>query len=125
MNVSDVKFARSGDLHIAYQRFGSGPDVVIIPPIVSNVELAWEQEIYRRAREHIGRYVHVLDFDKRGIGCSDRFTRLPTLEERIGDIHAVMDAEGQSRISYEDFAVALLDEVEIPTHLRQRFTIGY
>jgi putative NADH-flavin reductase len=36
-----------------------------------------------------------------------------------------MDAEGQSRISYEDFAVALLDEVEIPTHLRQRFTIGY
>lgn len=44
---------------------------------------------------------------------------------RLGGNQPVMDAEGQSRISYEDFAVALLDEVEIPTHLRQRFTIGY
>jgi len=44
---------------------------------------------------------------------------------RLGGNQPVMDADGQSRISYEDFAVALLDEVEIPTHVRQRFTIGY
>jgi putative NADH-flavin reductase len=44
---------------------------------------------------------------------------------RLGGNQPVMDADGQSRISYEDLAVALLDEVEIPTHLRQRFTIGY
>lgn len=44
---------------------------------------------------------------------------------RLGGNQPVMDAEGQSRISYEDFAVALLDEVEIPTHIRQRFTVGY
>lgn len=97
MNISDVKFAKSGDVHLAYQRFGAGPDVVIVPPLVSNVELGWEQEVYRRAREHNGRYVRILEFDKRGIGSSDRFTRHPTLEERIGDITAVMDAEGIER----------------------------
>ena len=99
MNISDVKFAKSGNVNLAYQRYGAGPDVVIIPPLVSNVELGWEQEVYRRTREHIGRYVRVLDFDKRGIGSSDRFTRPPTLEERIGDITAVMDAEGVERAS--------------------------
>jgi len=99
MDIPDTQFARSGDLHIAYQRFGTGPDVVVIPPLVSNVELAWEQEIFRRALEHVARYVCVLQFDKRGTGCSDRFDRYPTLEERIGDISAVMDAEGVQRAS--------------------------
>jgi pimeloyl-ACP methyl ester carboxylesterase len=64
---------------------------------VSNVELAWEQEVYRRVREYIGRYVRVLEFDKRGIGSSDRFEQAPTLEQRIDDIRAVMDAEGLAR----------------------------
>lgn len=104
MNISDVKFAKSGDVHLAYQRYGAGPDVVLVPPLVSNVELGWEQEIYRRAREHVGRYVNILDFDKRGIGSSDRFTRHPTLEERIGDITAVMDAEGIERASLLGFS---------------------
>jgi len=97
MEISDIKFAKSGDVHIAYQRFGSGPDVVLIPGLISNVELAWEQEVYRRAREHVGRFVRFLEFDKRGTASSDRFDRAPTLEERIGDIHAVMDAEGLER----------------------------
>src|SRR5713101_6960350 len=97
MDISEIKYARSGDLNIAYQRYGAGPDMVIISPLVSNVELAWEQEVYRRAREYIGRYVHVLEFDKRGIGSSDRFEQAPTLEQRIDDITAVMDAEGIER----------------------------
>jgi len=97
MDISDIKYARSGDLNIAYQRFGSGPDLVIIPGLVSNVELAWEHEVYRRVREYIGRYVRVLEFDKRGIGSSDRFEQAPTLEQRIDDIKAVMDAEGVER----------------------------
>ena len=97
MDISDIKFARSGDLNIAYQRFGAGPDLIIIPGLVSNVELAWEHEVYRRAREYIGRYVRVLEFDKRGIASSDRFEQSPTLEQRIDDIQAVMDAEGIER----------------------------
>lgn len=97
MDISDVKFAKSGDVHLAYQRFGAGPDVVIVPPLVSNVELAWEHEVYRRVREYVGKYVRVLEFDKRGIGGSDRFEQTPTLEQRVGDIKAVMDAEGIER----------------------------
>jgi hypothetical protein len=86
MDISEIRYARSGDLNIAYQRFGAGPDVVIIPGLVSNVELAWEQEVYRRVREYIGRYVRVLEFDKRGIGSSDRFEEAPTLQQRIDDV---------------------------------------
>ena len=97
MEVSDIKYARSGDLNIAYQRWGAGPDLVIIPGLVSNVELAWEHDVLRRCREYIGRYVRVLEFDKRGIASSDRFEQAPTLEQRIYDIEAVMDAEGIER----------------------------
>jgi len=97
IDISDIRYARSGDLNIAYQRYGSGPDLVIIPGLVSNVELAWEHEVYRRAREHIGKYVRVLEFDKRGIASSDRFEQAPTLEQRLDDINAVMDAEGLKR----------------------------
>lgn len=97
MDISDIKYARSGSLNIAYQRWGAGPDVVIIPGLVGNVELVWEQEIYRRAREYAGKFVHVLEFDKRGTGSSDRYEKAPTLEERIDDILAIMDAEGIER----------------------------
>jgi len=97
MDISDIRYARSGDLNIAYQRFGSGPDLVIIPGLVSNVELSWEHEVYRRSRERLGKYVRVLEFDKRGMASSDRFEELPTLEQRLDDIKAVMDAEGVAR----------------------------
>jgi pimeloyl-ACP methyl ester carboxylesterase len=95
----DIKYASAGGLHIAYQRFGTGPDVVVIPPLVSNVEIFWDHELYRRVLEHAGSYLTVLQFDKRGIGMSDRFERSPTLDERIEDITAVMDAEGLERAS--------------------------
>jgi class 3 adenylate cyclase len=97
MYISDLKYARSDNIDIAYQQYGSGPDIVIIPGLVSNVELAWEEHTYRRVREHIGKYVRVTEFDKRGMGSSDRFEEMPTLEQRIDDVKAVMDAEGLER----------------------------
>lgn len=97
MDISDIKYARSGDLNIAYQRWGAGPDLIIIPGMVSNIELSWEHEVYRRCREYFGRHVRTLEFDKRGLASSDRFEQAPTLEERIADIEAVMDAEGIER----------------------------
>lgn len=97
MEPPDTFYALSGELHIAYQQFGSGPDVVLVPPLVSNVELSWDHEIYRRVLELDGHHMRMLMFDKRGIGCSDRFERSPTLEERIQDITAVMDAAGLER----------------------------
>jgi class 3 adenylate cyclase len=95
----DTLYALSDGLHIAYQRFGSGPDLIMIPPLVSNVELSWDHELYRRVLELDAQHVRVLMFDKRGIGSSDRFEQQPTLEERIRDIAAVMDAEGIERAS--------------------------
>jgi class 3 adenylate cyclase len=95
----DTLYALSDGLHIAYQRFGAGPDVILIPPLVSNVELSWDHELYRRVIEFEAQHVRLLMFDKRGIGGSDRFDRMPTLQERIKDITAVMDAEGVERAS--------------------------
>ena len=92
MEISDVKFANVDGLAIAWQQFGSGPDCLVIPPLVSNIEMQWDHEFYRRALEFQGRHLRVTHFDKRGIGLSDRCDRVPTLEERIADIGAVMDA---------------------------------
>jgi class 3 adenylate cyclase len=97
MHTPDIKFAKSGDVNIAYDTWGSGPPLVLIPGLAANIEVSWEHEVYRRAREHIGGYVTVIEFDKRGQGASDKFDRAPTLAERIQDIHAVMDAEGIER----------------------------
>jgi class 3 adenylate cyclase len=99
MEPPDTLYAVSDGLHIAYQQFGSGPDLVIVPPLVSNVELQWDDELYRRVLELDGTHTRVLTFDKRGIGCSDRFEQEPTLDERIRDITAVMDAAGVERAS--------------------------
>lgn len=97
MEVPEIRYARSGDVSIAYQRFGAGPDVVSIPPLISNVEIMWENEVFRRFLELRARRTRVLHFDKRGIGMSDRVTTAPSLQERIDDILAVMQAEGIER----------------------------
>lgn len=100
MDIPETQYAKTADgVHIAYQVFGSGPPVVIIPPLVSNVELVWEHELFRRVFEYCAEHVMVIQFDKRGIGASDRWEREPTLEQRIDDISTVMDAEGIDRAS--------------------------
>src|SRR5215470_11900045 len=100
MEVPETRFAVSRDgVRIAYQAFGSGPSLVTVPGLVSNVELSWEHELSRRVLEYQSRYCRVVLFDKRGIGCSDRFGEFPTLEQRIDDISAVMDAEGLEKSS--------------------------
>ena len=91
----EVSFAAADDgVRIAYSVFGSGPTTVIVPPLVSNVELVWEHVYFRRVLEHLGAHLRVVMLDKRGIGLSDRFDETPTAEQRVGDITAVMDAEG-------------------------------
>lgn len=97
MEMTEVKFVEVDGLAIAWQQFGSGPDCLVIPPLVSNIEIQWDHEFYRRALEFQGRHLRVTHFDKRGIGLSDRCDRLPSLEERIADIGAVMDAAGLER----------------------------
>jgi len=87
--VPDVRFADSDGVAIAWTQWGSGPDLLVVSPLVSNVEIVWEHEIYRRFLEYMGRHLRMTNFDKRGMGISDRFDGQPTLEQRTGDILAV------------------------------------
>jgi class 3 adenylate cyclase len=94
---SDVKYARSGSVHIAHRVFGDGPrDLVLIPGTLSHVELFWELPINQYLLKRLTAFARVIVFDKRGQGLSDRVAE-QTLEERIGDVRAVMDAAGSPR----------------------------
>jgi len=99
VQVPETRYARSGDLRLAYQEFGAGPPLLIVPALLSNVEVTWEHEFVNRINDLFAKHVTVVGFDKRGIGLSDRTDVAPTLEERIGDIVAVMDAVGWERAS--------------------------
>ena len=99
MQVPELRYARSGDLRLAYQEFGTGPPLLLIPALLSNMEVSWEHEFIMRIFDLMSKHVNVVQFDKRGIGLSDRTDGAPTLEERIGDIVAVMDAVGWQRAS--------------------------
>ena len=92
-----VKYAKSGDVHIAYRVFGDGPrDIVLIPGTISHVELLWEVPSNEHLLKRLTAFARVIVFDKRGQGLSDRVAE-QTLEERIGDVRAVMDAAGSER----------------------------
>jgi pimeloyl-ACP methyl ester carboxylesterase len=93
-----IRYARSGDVRIAYQVTGDGPlDLVVAPGTVSHLDLAWEHPIFRREIEAWSEVARLVRFDKRGTGLSDRPTEAATLEERTDDIRAVMDAVGLER----------------------------
>jgi class 3 adenylate cyclase len=88
-----TQYAKSGDVHIAYQLFGDGPvNLVMVPGFVSNVENYWDQPDFARFLTRLGRYARVVIFDKRGTGMSDRIAELPGLDQRMDDLRAVMDA---------------------------------
>jgi len=100
MMQAETKYARSGDIHIAYQALGRGPlDLVYVPGWVSHVELAWEEPTHARFLRRFASFSRLIMFDKRGTGLSDRVPndQLPTLEERMDDLRAVMDAVGSER----------------------------
>ena len=98
MGMPETRYARSGDVSIAYQVLGEGPfDVVYAPGYVSHVELIWEAAGIAAFLRGVAEHARVLVFDKRGTGMSDRVAGAPTLEERSDDIRAVMDAARSQR----------------------------
>jgi pimeloyl-ACP methyl ester carboxylesterase len=98
VDVSDVKYARSGEVAIAYQVIGDGPlDVVLVPDWVSNLVWAWHTRYWRNFYERLGSFARLIVFDKRGTGLSDRPRFFPDLETRIDDLRAVLDAVGSER----------------------------
>jgi pimeloyl-ACP methyl ester carboxylesterase len=86
-------YARSGNVHIAYQQFGSGPlNLIFVPGFVSNIDNYWAEPGFADWLNGIGRLARVVIFDKRGTGLSDTVAELPDLGIRMDDVRAVMDA---------------------------------
>jgi pimeloyl-ACP methyl ester carboxylesterase len=95
--LPEVRYARSGDVEIAYMVLGSGPlDLVLVMGWLTNLEVYWEEPSYRRFVQRLAGFTRLILFDKRGMGLSDR-TTIGTLEERMDDVRAVMDAAGSER----------------------------
>ena len=96
--VSEVRYARSGDVNIAYRVAGGGPfDVVFVPGTTSHVEVAWDVPFLRALYERIASFARLIHFDKRGTGMSDAADAGTPLEVRMDDVRAVMDAAGSQR----------------------------
>jgi pimeloyl-ACP methyl ester carboxylesterase len=94
----ETRYARSGDVSIAYQVTGEGPfDVVLVPGFISHVELAWQVPGQAKLINRLSSFARLIRFDKRGTGMSDRVDGAPTLETRMDDVRAVMDAAGSER----------------------------
>jgi class 3 adenylate cyclase len=95
-----TRYARSGDVNIAYQVLGEGPfDLVYVPGWVTNLEYGWDSPLVERYYNRLASFSRLILFDKRGTGLSDRVpvSELPTLEQRMDDVRAVMDAVGSER----------------------------
>lgn len=93
-----TRYAKSGNVHVAYQVFGDGDiDLVFFPGFVSNIEIYWEEPHFARWLRKLASSTRVITFDKRGTGLSDRLEILPTMDERMDDVRAVMDAAGSER----------------------------
>ena len=94
----ETKYARAGDVSIAYQAFGSGRmDLVLLSTFWNQIEHHWELPSFARALERLASFARVVMLDKRGSGLSDRVGGTPSAEERMDDIRAVMEAVGSGR----------------------------
>jgi pimeloyl-ACP methyl ester carboxylesterase len=90
-----TRYAKSGKVNIAYQVLGQGPlDLVLVPGWVSNVDIFWEEPSLARFLQRLASFSRLILFDKRGTGQSDRVADMPSLEVRMDDVRAVMDAVG-------------------------------
>jgi class 3 adenylate cyclase len=102
VNVPETNYTKTADgVHVAYQVFGDGPiDILFVLGWVTHIERMWDEPNYRRFFNRLASFSRVMVFDKRGVGLSDRVPeeRLPSLEVRMDDARAVMDAVGSERV---------------------------
>ena len=115
----ETRYARNGDVSIAYQVTGRGPfDLVFVPPFITHVELWWSLESFAPTLHRYASFSRLILFDKRGTGMSDRVSGVPTLETRMDDLRAVLDAAGSKRAavfaSSEGAAMGLLFAATYP-----------
>ncbi len=97
----ETRYALSGDIHIAYQLVGDGPfDLVFVPGFVTHMELQWTLPGFGAFLTDLGSFCRLIRFDKRGTGMSDPVSGAPSLETRMDDVRAVMDAVGSRRAAF-------------------------
>ena len=125
----ETRYARSGETHIAYQVFGEGDlDLVLVPGFTTHVELLWEHEPTARFLEGLASFARVINFDRRGSGLSDPVTDAPTLEQRMDDVRAVMDAAGSERAALvgisEGVPMSILFAATYPQRVRALVCTG-
>jgi pimeloyl-ACP methyl ester carboxylesterase len=94
---SRTKYAKNGDVYIAYETLGDGPiDLVWVEGSITNLDIHWEEPRFRRFCERLATFTRLITFDKRGMGLSDRVA-VGTLEDRMDDIRAILDDVGSER----------------------------
>jgi len=105
VETPETHYARSGDVNIAYQVLGEGPfDLVFVPGSISHVELVWQVPAWAAFNRRLASFSRLILLDKRGTGMSDRVPGAPTLETRLDDVRAVMDAVGSQRAALLGFS---------------------
>jgi len=126
-----TRYARSGSVSIAYQVVGDGPrDLVFVGGWVSHLESGWDEPLLARFRRRLASFSRLILFDKRGTGMSDRVpdANLPTLEQRMDDVRAVMDAAGSDRAALfgqsEGASMAILFAATYPERTTAVVTFG-
>jgi class 3 adenylate cyclase/esterase/lipase len=123
MTPPETRYAKSGDVHIAYQVVGDGPfDLIFVPGFVSNVEMTWESPGRAHLCSRLAAFSRLILFDKRGVGLSDRHVGIAHLEERMDDVRAVMDSAGSERAALfgisEGGAMSMLFAATYPERTR-------
>jgi class 3 adenylate cyclase len=127
--VPKTQYAKSGDVRIAYQIVGEGPfDLVFVPGFISNLDVAWEEPYRARVWTRLAAFSRLIMFDKRGTGLSDRTVGVPTLEQRMDDVRAVMDAVGSEQAALfgisEGGAMSVLFAATYPERTRALVLYG-
>ncbi len=103
--LPETRYAKSGGVNIAYQVVGNGPrDLVLVPGWMSNIDVFWEEPTFARLLTRLASFSRLILFDKRGTGLSDRVSDMPSLEVRMDDVRAVMDAAGSQRAALFGFS---------------------
>jgi pimeloyl-ACP methyl ester carboxylesterase len=126
---SETRYTHSGEVLVAYQVVGHGPlDLLIVPGFVSHVEQAWEDPSYARFLQQLSSFSRLIWFDKRGTGMSERTVEVGTLEQRMDDVRAVMDAAGSKRAALlgvsEGAAMSILFAATYPDRVTSLILYG-
>jgi pimeloyl-ACP methyl ester carboxylesterase len=129
MTPPETRYAKSGDVHIAYQVVGNGLlDLIFVPGLVSNIELQWEMPGWADFFSGLAAFSRLILFDKRGTGLSDRDVSIANLEERMDDVRAVLDAAGSERAALLGFSeggpMSLLFAATYPQRARALLLYG-